>query len=337
MIRSAALGACLLATGCASRQAVRTSESIFGSPAAEIAQQLAPDLYEEAKLAAAQAEQAQRDKDDQAADDYRTESRLWLVAAIAEADRIQIDQRRADLEREEERWSKQLARDQDASAEVAGDISRFQAKVIALQEAQRVEALSEGRLPSAAVIEALITRIRLNLALADAFGAPEQEVGRLRDRAEALARQGEESGRSAEALLRQTEDLIGRTRAHFPVPRPGATIELVQSASASGFSADHSATGVIVRSQEFFGADGNVSRAKLKRFSALLAAFPHGPVGCQVAVPNDHSRVWERRVAQLAAGFGRIDTKRRVSTSMFVTQSLDAGTVQCTFAAYQDP
>ena len=45
--------------------------------------------------------------------------------------------RRAELQREEEHWGKQLARDQQASAMVARDISRYEARAVALHEAER--------------------------------------------------------------------------------------------------------------------------------------------------------------------------------------------------------
>jgi hypothetical protein len=328
---------CALSIACAGRQATRASESLFASPAAELAQELAPDLYAQAQAASALADEAERRKDDGAADDYRTESRLWLAAAIAEAERVQLDRGRAEIEHEEERWAKQLARDQEASATVAGDISRYQAQQIALREAERVSALREGAPANPETIEAIVTRVRLNLALAEALGARDGDLSPLRDRAEALARRGAGSARAAEALLRQSEALVGKMRASWPKPPPGASIDLVETASSYGFSADRSAMGVVVRSRRFFGPEGKLSSATLKRFAYLLAGFPHGPVACQVAVPNEQSRAWEARVARLAQAFARGDASGRVSTSVVVTHSLEAGTVQCTFAAYQAP
>ncbi|KPK15268.1 MAG: hypothetical protein AMJ62_09910, partial [Myxococcales bacterium SG8_38] len=292
--------ASVLALGCGARQSARTSESIFTSPAAEVAQELAPDLYEEAKVAAARAEEAQRRKDEKATEDSRTESRLWFAAAVAEAERIQLDRLRDEIEREEERWAKQLARDQEASAVVAEDISRYQAQAVALREAERVSGIARGAPADAAAIDAIVTRARLNLALAEALGATEAEVGPLRSRVDAMAERGTGSAQGAEGLLRDTEALIGAMRAEWPAPRPGASIALVETATASGFAADRAATGVVVRSGRFFGPDGKVSAATLKRFRTVAAAFPHGPIGCQVAVPNDASRVWARRVAELA-------------------------------------
>ncbi len=308
---------------------------MFSLPAAELARQHAPDLYEQAQTAWAGADQSERHKDDLAADDQRTEARLWLAAAVAEAQRIQLEAKRAELQREEERWAKQLSRDQEASAVVAQDISRYEARTVALQEAERLSALSEAPTVSAATLEAVLTRVRLNLALAEALGASEELLQPLRDRTDLIARRRPHLAKPAEALLQQSDALIGKMRAQWPEPRPGASTELVETALVTGFSADRIAGGVLIRSERFFMNSGQVSSATVRRFHGLLAAFPHGPVVCQVAVPELRGRVWARRVALLVERLRRMDDPGRVSTGMVVTQSMSAGAVQCTFAAYR--
>ncbi len=330
-----ALFACILA-GCAARQDTRASDSLFASPEAELARQHAPDLYAEAELASNEAEEARRRKDDRAAEDLRTEARLWLAAAVAESERIQLERYREELEREEERWAKQLARDQEASAVVAADIARYRAKKIALEEAERISETSATAPVTGPTLDALTTRVQLNLALAKALGASDDQVGPLRDRTEAMTTRGTASAQRAEALLLQSEALLGQMRAKWPAPTPGASTELVELATALGFRADQTALGVLVRSERFFEPSGSVARSPLNGLRTLVEGFPHGPVGCQVAVPNE-SRAWERRVAQLAESFDRLDARGRISTSMVVTQSLTAGTVQCAFAVYRQP
>lgn len=323
--------------GCAAQQSTRTSDSLFESPPAELAHQHAPDLYEQAQMAWAKADEAERHKNQPAADDHRTEARLWLTAGVAEAERVQLDQRRAQLQQEEERWARQLARDQEASAVVARDISRYEARAVALREAERLTALSEAPATSAATVDAILTRVRLNLALAEAFGAVDDQLVPLRQRADVLGRKRPASAKAAEALLLKSEALIGAMRAQWPEPRPGASTELVETALVTGFAADRTGSGVVIRSERFFTSGGPVSSATVKRFHGLLAAFPHGPVACQVAVPELRRRVWARRVAQLVQKLRRMEEPGRVSTSMVVTQSLSAGAVQCTFAAYREP
>lgn len=327
----------LAAMGCAGQQASRTTDSLFTAPGAELAREQAPDLFMQAETAWAKADDAGRRKNDEAADDHRTEARLWLAAAIAEAERVELDRRREELQLEEERWAKQLARDQQASTLVARDISRYEARAVALREAERLTSLSRRSTLDDATLDAVLTRIRLNLALAEALGAPHEKLSALRDRADVLARRRPRSADTAENLLLQTEALIGETRAQWPEPLPGASTELVETARVTGFEADRTGTGVVVRSQRFFTSGGHVSAATVKRFLGLVAAFPHGPVACQVAVPEPQSRVWARRVAQLVERLRRTDDPSRVSTSIVATRSLGAGAVQCTFLAYRQP
>ena len=338
MIARAALLFCSVASAaCAGSQASRTSDTLFATPAAELAREQAPDLYSQARSAWADAEDARRHKDETAADDYRTEARLWLAAAIAEAERVRLDRQRAELQEEEERWSKQLARDQEASAVVARDISRYEARAVALREAERLGALTESPKLSDATLDAVLTRVRLNLALAEALGVPDEQLRPLRERADLVESERPKPAKVAESLLLESEAVIGEARAQWPEPRPGASTELVETALATGFAADRLDGSVLVRSERFFGANGQVSLATVKRFMGLLEAFPHGPVACQVAVPELNSRVWSQRAAQLVERLRRMDDPARVSTSMVVTASLSAGTVQCTFAAYREP
>jgi PAS domain-containing protein len=326
-----------IAIGCAAQQATRTSDSLFSSPAADLAREHAPDLFDQAQLAWAEADDAERHEDHHAAADRRTEARLWLAAGVAEAERVQLDRRRAELQREEERWANQLARDQKASAVVARDISRHEASAIALREAERLSALSDGSPVSDATLDAVLTRVRLNLALAKALGAADARLLPLRERADAMAHKPNQSAKAAEALLLKSEALIGEMRAQWPEPAPGASTELVETALVTGFGADRVGRGVIIRSERFFTSSGDLSGATVKRFHGLLAGFPHGPVACQVAVPELRSRVWARRVALLVERLRRMDDPGRVSTAMVVTQSLPAGAVQCTFGAYRGP
>ena len=336
-VRSSGALLFLLAVACAGRQGGRGVQSPFETPSAELARDLAPDLYNRATDARAQADQAGSRKDDEAVEQHRTASELWLGAAIAEAERVQLAERLAELQREEERWAVQLARDQEASAVVATDISRYQARAVALAEAARVAELGSARKTSDEILDAVLTRVQLNLALAEALGAPDEALRKLRGRADALARTRSKSARLAEELLLDTEALIGSLRAQWPAPQAGASTELVETAWMMGFAADKAATGVVVRSERFFTPSGAISTATMKRFRGLLAAFPHGPVACQVAVPEVESAAWTRRVAQLVDRLRRIEDPARVSTGMVATRALPRGTVQCTFAAYRSP
>lgn len=337
ILRFASTAGLAIVLGCGGQQSTRSTEALFETPGADRARELAPDLYLRAEDAASRADGVRGRKDGEVVDDYRTQAELWLGAAVIEAERIELSRRLDALLREEERWAKQLARDQEASAVVATDISRYHARAVALREAERVAALSEAHTTDDATLDAVLTRVRLNLALAEALGGSEQQLRSLHARVDAMARARPKSAKAAETLLLDTEALIGEMRAQWPSPRPGASTELVETARLIGFAADRSGTGVVVRSERFFTSGGQVSAATLKRFGGLLAAFPHGPVACQVAVPELQSRVWSRRVAALIDRLESTDDPARVSTSMIATASLGAGAVQCTFAAYRGP
>ena len=58
MIGRLALMGCILALGCAAQQATRTTATLFETPEAELARELAPDLYGLAEAARAKADAA---------------------------------------------------------------------------------------------------------------------------------------------------------------------------------------------------------------------------------------------------------------------------------------
>jgi len=325
---------CIVGAACTSSHTPRTSDALFSSAEAEAARVDAPDLYEQARTAWVAAEEANRHEDSRAADELRTEARLWLAAAATEAERIDMDRRRVELQSEEERWGKQLARDQAASALVARDISRQEARAVALREAERLSTLENDPQVSGATLDAVLTRARLNIALAEALGAAEEPIAALLARADRMAQERSESAKSAQALLSSTEELMGQMRSRWPQPLAGAAAELVETASIKGFAADRSPSGVTIRSNRFFTSAGHVSTTAAERFHDLLRAFPHGPVACQVSVPGLESREWARRVAVLIDRMRRMGDAGRVSTSMVVTEALGTGVVQCTFAVY---
>ena len=238
---------------------------------------LAPDLYTNAKLAFAAADEAARDDHDRKAEDLRTEGRLWLAAAVTEAERVQLDQKRLELQEQEEKWGQQLARDRAATEELAREIALQEARALALEEAERLSAARREETGSAELFDALMFRLRTELAVARAFGAPEAELNALEQERAELQRSSRKSARAAEALLAEASALVGRMRATAASPGPGASTELVQTAQISGFEADQDATGTVVRSDRFVSASGNVSTDKLGRMRALLEAFPHGP------------------------------------------------------------
>ncbi len=321
--------------GCgASRQASETAQLLLSSPSAELAQALAPDLYTNARLAFAAADEAARDDQDQAAEDLRTEGRLWLAAAITEAERLQLDQKRLELQRDEEKWGQRLARDRSATDEVAQDIARQEARSLALEEAERLTVARREGSGSPELFDALIFRLRTELAVAEAFGAPAEELGALRRERVALERSANKSARAAEALLAETSALVGRMRAMAPQPASGASTELLDAALVAGFEADQDEAGTVVRSDRIVSEAGTLSMRDVERMGALLDAFPHGPVLCQLIPPARTASVArrERTVAKLSEAL--CGSRDWVSLDASPAAGTDPGTVQCRFPAY---
>lgn len=318
--------------GCgASRQASETAQLLLSSPSAELAQALAPDLYTNAKLAFAAADEAARDDHEQAAEDLRTEGRLWLAAAITEAERLQLDQKRLELQDDEEKWGKRLARDRSATDEVAQDIARQEASALALEEAERLSMARVEKGGSPELFDALMFRLRTELAVAAAFGAPAEELSALQRERAALEGSANKPARAAEALLAETSALVGRMRATAPQPAPGASTELLDAALVAGFEADQDAAGTVLRSDRIVSASGTLSTQHLERMRALLDAFPHGPVLCQLAAPAPSAR-WEKAVAKLSNALSQ--SRDGVSVDASPLGGTATGTLQCRFPAY---
>lgn len=322
----------LLAAACGGQQTRQTSELLFDSPVADQAREHAPDLYANARKAWSEYEKATAEGRADAAD-LRTVARLWFAAAVTEAERVELERRRFVVQQEEERWGKQLARDRDAAAEVARQIALREAQEIALKEAALLSSRDEQP-GSEEVFDALRTRFRFELALARALGAPSREVERLEREAEALDNSPWKSAAAADRLLSEASVLVGEARKATALPRPGAAAELVESAEASGFSADQTRSGVIVRSDAFFRSDGAISMRRVQSMKTLVGSFPHGAVVCQIVVPNQESRAWSRRSQKLAELLTVTEDAARVSVRSIASSALPPGTTQCTFVGY---
>lgn len=321
-----------LLAACGAQQTKQTSELLFDSAAADQAREHAPDLYANAKAAWSEYEKATAEGREDASE-LRTVARLWFAAAVTEAERVELERRRLVVQQKEERWGKQLARDRDAAAEVARQIALREARQIALKEAALLSSRDEPP-ASEEVFEALLTRFRFELALARALGAPSREVEQLQREAAALDDSPWKSAAAADRLLSRASALVGETRKATALPRPGAAPELVEAAEVSGFSANQTRSGVIVRSDAFFRPDGAISMRPVQRMRTLVDSFPHGPVVCQIVVPNPESRAWSRRSQKLAEVLTITEDAARVSAQPIPSSALPPGTTQCTFVGY---
>src|SRR5688572_14244282 len=84
----------------------------FGAPEARLARERAPDVFAAAERAREAAVRAEDRGDGDAAADHSTRARLLLAAAVAESDRIDLEERRLGAERREQRAFEAARRDE---------------------------------------------------------------------------------------------------------------------------------------------------------------------------------------------------------------------------------
>ncbi len=341
-MRLAALLGVAFVVGCASRNTSPSAQWLFDSPQAGSAATKVPDLFAEAKEAALESDRAVLQGDVVAAADRRTQSRLLLTAAIVEAERLDLDAQRLDLAAQEEAAHRQLAAHQAARVELANEIARDKAAAIALREAIAAHELAERRERGARqrqrrsdlvkARDVLISGVRLDLAAAEALGAPADRLAPLWRRADTLASTRNIRLSEIERLNGEVYSLLGELRASAQ-PSFAMTASLMRAAEARGFTADRLQRGVVVTADSLFATSGRVNGFRARRLSELMQAFPHGPVQCSVL--TDQSAVWKRRANSLRNYL----RKSGVSPSRLSVESIpaDAKTpppTRCTFIAY---
>lgn len=335
---------CLCSIGCGAASKGQSAEWPFDTPRADAAMERAPDIFAQARTATLQADNADQRGDKAAAADRRTEARLLLTAAIVEAERVDLDNQRLSLERQEEEIRVQTARDREARLRVAEEISRTKAAAIAMREAAAAHQLAEQQYTGSAravhrsdlarARNVLIDRLTLALSTAEVLGAPPErvvvlwkKVDYLRDRSSRLD--------DIERLTSQVYDLLGTLRAKQPSPSSAMVASLMASAKERGFGVDQLPRGVVITVDGLFTSGGRVSAFRSRRLVDVIQAFPHGPVQCAVLVRAD-TTVWKRRVRALIARFERGGVEKgRVVGRAAVTEQNRPVRTECTFVAYQ--
>lgn len=316
---------------------------LFDSPRAAAAEALAPDLFAAAKEAARLAEQQTRRGDTIAAADRRTQSRLLLAAAVVEAERIELEDQRLRLLQEEQDAQDQLEAHQQARIAVSDDIARHKARAIALQEAQRAHQLAESqargiRTPPKQALSraraALIERLTLDLAAAEALGAPADKLRTLAARRDELATTTPVRLGEIEHLINQVSALLGQVRSAALQPTFGMTAALMRSAAERGFRVDRLQRGVVVTVERLFSANGRLNTFRVRRLSDLLLAFPHGAVQCGLLV-RTVTPSWVHRARLLDNQLRRSGVPEgRVIIEPVPADSAAAVPARCTFVAY---
>ncbi|MCB9613586.1 MAG: hypothetical protein H6721_28165 [Sandaracinus sp.] len=269
----------LVLSACASpgRRATVDLVPFFEAEGVAEARRDAPDLVAAADLAREDAERAAEEGDGKAADDHATRARLWLDAALVEAERIRLDrERRAILEEAEAAAAEADALEAERVAiaararhEAAAEVARVQMQA-AFAAAERLEErgrrhrgpdVDRTRRDAAIALEA---RTQLLVAAARALGATDEELAPLEatptpptDPAARLA--------AADARHREASAVLGRRRATLPVG-PEAVASLVEAAREHGLEPVMTPEGLVLP-----GASDHV-------LVDLATAFPHGPV-----------------------------------------------------------
>ena len=269
---------CVAVLGCATTRAVDQSHALSQTTAAKEARVRAPDLHARAVDLYARADEAQQAGDTRAAADLRTEGRLWLAVAVAESERIAMQEERLSLLDAEDRLHREANRYEALEKRRVQTESRQAAVSVAAEQAAQLKAWSKGdRVEQAKVHSYLLERASLNLSAALALGAQSKDVAEV-TRALDVARK-RRNVREADALLARSESLLGQTRAQTKLPDAALTSQLMSDAYDRGYEASADEFGVMV-----FDRDARLGTARqLKRLAhmkRLLALYPHGEVFC---------------------------------------------------------
>ncbi len=270
-MRAALLSVLLIACGGAPTAGVRVAFEEADVARAE----RAPDLLARAREARDRAERAAADGDEEAAADYATEARLWLRAALVEADRLALEAARLETEREEAQVAERLAEAQAQHRAQSAAIGRERAAAVAREQMELAFTAAEVRetrrrdpnaMDPLAAARAFLDRSRLLVAAAKALGAT--ETGELLDALDAAptTRDGNRALAEALELHRRALSLLGQARADSPVDA-AVVASLVESAEERGLTVSLTPDGAFVS----FG------RSEASKVADLLRQFPHGP------------------------------------------------------------
>lgn len=335
--------------GCAATSTrISPFDARASAPEALRARELAPDLFARATQAR---DEAARAADPEVARDHEQRADLLLETAIVEAERVEIDRRRAGLELRIEHALAARAEQERARRETEAALERADAASIARREAERAFAQAEldetRRFPStererAQTADVLQQRATLVLAAASALGLADAERERAQAALDAAAPvRGGGAGRLARArdALEAAERALGEARTAAPGPSPEETASLVAACRERGLACELLERGFAVGLAAAFAPGSKApsvgGRRQLEHVAALARAHPHGPLAIEVfaesATPAARRLAAERarRVAAALAGAG---ARVRIEASAHAIVS-DAP-VQVVFGAY---
>ncbi|MCB9659810.1 MAG: hypothetical protein H6726_19330 [Sandaracinaceae bacterium] len=345
----AACGALLVAlggAGCGGGPPPPTQSLVplFEGSRVELARQAAPELMAQAEAARDEAARSEREGQTEDAGELATEARLWLAAALAEADAQALDRERAsDTEAAERAAGATLQLEREREAVVSADADA-QAAQLASATAQRAFEHAAGyearRLrrddPDTRALYretslALQQRTAALLAAARAMGAPTADVDRLEQQLATLrtAPRAELVVAEADALLSDASALLGAARRGHGAD-PNETAALIEAAGERGLQATRSERGLQLHGRLV----DRPERAALQQLAALLAAHPRGVVQILVLGPRARTAALRRKASALQAGLARAGVPAERVTVVEVSADMEEPGLRLALPAY---
>jgi hypothetical protein len=357
---AAVFGLALL-SGCGARPAPTSIlDDRFETPEAEDAQERAPDLYaaaSRARIAAAHAEDAGRRP---VAEDHGTRARLLLDAAIAEAERLRLEEERLSVEARLRETEVAHGRAVTRREEILLAIQRLEASRVAAAEAalafQTAAGNEEQRYRGQSVERAalhqeaaavLSRRALLLMAAAQAQGAAPnalRPVTALLERADAASAPARKLELTEEAV-RAALTALGVARQAAPSPTSDARAALIEAADEAGFDVEQRDRGLTVRVPDVFRGSGagptGAGAERLERLAAIIAAHPHGAIHVVAHATTGAGEARQRAASARAARAKAIliregvPAARLADSGVFDAVAEDAReSIEATFVAY---
>lgn len=315
------LGLLLGCTQARSRSEVSTA--MFSTKAARRAETMVPDLHSQAKQAHQAAQQAHVAGDGAAAADHETRARLWLAAAVVEAERIEIERRRLRVLRQSEEFAGLAQHMEQSRWDADDEAEREAAAKIATQEAERAYAeaaraeskrASRGKKGGKGAGETyrqaqrfFAERARLLAAAATAMGASVHEADAVAESARRAESKKDESGlEEALRAYQRAQVLLGRVRAQRARPTLDEAAALRREAKEARFQVEQYDEGLVVRIPSLWRG-GALDRESVRRMASLILAHPHGLVRLALGAEGGASRTESLKAALTTSG---VDAKR---------------------------
>jgi flagellar motor protein MotB len=352
-----AIGCALLVIGCGGTTPIETIDERFEAPEAHEARTRAPDMYAAAERAREDARAAEDADDPEAAADHATRARLLLETAIAESDRLALEERRIALEEATRVAEERRARDVEARLAIERTLARTEAARVAREQAAIAYANAEGDDPrrfrsreerdalhreSAALLR---SRASLMIAAAEALGAAEgdladarrtlEESGRTRDPAASV--------RSAELAMRAALRALGAARARLE-PTSDERASLLEAAETAGLEVMLVDRGLALRLDGVFAgtsaAPSANGRRKLESIAALVAAHPASPVqvvaysGAGAAPQRERAAAARAEAVRRILADAGVPSERLQAQGSASTNAASANAIDLVFTAF---